>query len=100
MGGDVDKLDVIFKSTELEQINAICTLVWAAMVAACELYGDDFDFTLAQVTEAVGEMSQSEFDEIMTEFKNSRYMGRTIAEYYYTPVEQAVATGKAAKKKA
>lgn len=100
MGGDIEQLDKIFTTADLEQVNAVSTLIWAAMVAHVELYGDDFDFSLAHVIQWVGDMDGKDFELIMEEFKKSRYMGRSIADYYYTPVEQEAADkGKKATRK-
>lgn len=101
MGGDIEQLDKIFKTKDLELMKAVSTLIWAAMMAACELEGSDMDFSFASVKQAVGDLDQSVFEDIMIEFKNSRYLGHTIADYYYTPVEQDVseAKGKSSKKK-
>lgn len=94
MGGDIEQLDKIFHTSDLIQVKAIATLIWSALVASCELYGEDFDFSLNQVKQELGDMEQDVFDSIMEEFKRSRWMGKTIADYYYAPVEQEVADKK------
>lgn len=100
MGGDIEQLDKVFNTQDLEQVKAISTLLWAAMVAYVRLYGGDFDFTIDHVTQWVGDMDLVDAELIMQEFRDSKYMGRTIADYYYAPVEQEAAdSGKKATKK-
>lgn len=101
MGGDIEQVDKIFSQSQLVSVQAVCTMVWAGMVAYCELTGADLDFSLAQVEQSIGDMEQKLFDDLYEEFKKSKFFGRTIADYYYTPIEQDVADkgGKASKKK-
>lgn len=80
MDCDIDGLDKVI-TLNREQPKAIVTIILSAIRNWCELNNVDFGVTYRQMQAWLDEAPQDTYMSIMEDFKQSKYLGRTIAAY-------------------
>lgn len=87
MDCDVDGLDMV-TTVGRNQNRAIVTLILASIQNYSELNGTIFDITYRQLQAWLDEAPQETFKSIMEDFKASKYLGKTVAEYIFGTIPQ------------
>lgn len=85
MNCDIDGIDMVTTVCR-EQPKAIVTLILSALRNYAELHNQTLDVSYRQLQVWLDESEQKTFNEIMENFKNSKYFGKTIAEYLFGQV--------------
>jgi hypothetical protein len=80
MDCDIDGLDKVI-TLNRDQPKAIVTIILAAIRNWCELNEREFAVTYRQMQAWLDEAPQDTYMSIMDDFKNSKYLGRTISAY-------------------
>ncbi|HVW99720.1 MAG TPA: hypothetical protein VHA52_04640 [Candidatus Babeliaceae bacterium] len=79
MGCDIDGLDKVFLVNK-EQNKAIVSLILAAVQNYSELKDEPLTLSVRQLQAWLDEDAKN-LPEVLDDFKNSKYLGRTISEY-------------------
>jgi len=88
MGCDIEGLAMIDDPNPgINTMKAITTLVLSAVQNGCELNRVPFDISYRDLQVALEEMEQDDFKAIMENFAKSKYLGRTIQEYFAASIE-------------
>ncbi len=77
----IEGLSMVDSGTPLEMQKAISTLIFAAAKNGCDVYDIPFDLTMPKLKARLDEMEQEKFAEIMADFTNSKYLGKTRLEH-------------------
>lgn len=88
MDCDIDGLSMVESGSPLEMQKAISTLVFAAAKNGCEVKDVTFDLTMPKLKARLDEMEQEKFGEIMQDFTNSKYLGKTMLEHLTSNLSQ------------
>lgn len=96
MGCDVDGLDkAITSDKEIERQKALTTLILAAIQNWSELPGgSEFTTTYRQLQQYLSEITTEKYQEILQDWKKSKYFGKTIGEYYFGEIPEATTSKK------
>lgn len=101
-GGDIELIDEIFTSTGIRQLELVRNIVYAGLLNACEIgvkgVKIDVDFNPALVQLWIDDMDQDELTKILSDFKDSKLMGKTIASYYEVQQEEETDSSESKKK--
>lgn len=81
---DLDGLSMIEDTTKpLQAQKALVALISAALKNGCDYRGEAYTLPPAQLKVYLDEAPQEKFTEIMDDFANSRYLGKTVREHLY-----------------
>jgi hypothetical protein len=76
-----EAVDLITMPGKFQQ-KALVNLALAALQNYCEINDLSFDLTYRKLQAWISDLPQTEWDAVIKDFINSRYLGRTIAECY------------------
>lgn len=95
MNCDIAGLDQAIVSERLiDKLKAINTLTLAAIQNWCELKDIDFDLNYRSFQSWVSEQPQEIANQIIDDWKASKYLGKTIGEYYFGELPPETTTKK------
>lgn len=91
MNCDIDGLDkAVISEKEIEKLKAINILVLSAIQNWCELNDVEFDLTYRKFQQWLSDAPQQTANSIMNDWKASKYMGKTIGEYYFGELPEPI----------
>jgi hypothetical protein len=81
---DLDGLGMVEDRTKpLQMQKAISTLVYAGIKNGCEVNDIDCQLTMAKLRVYLDDAPQEQFEAIMKDFADSKYLGKTIRQHLY-----------------
>ncbi len=87
MDCDIDGIDKIYLPNR-HQGKALTTLIFSAMKNYAELNNSVLDVSYRQLQAWIDEADQDLFKSIMDDWNHSKYLGKTIAEYFLASIAE------------
>jgi predicted PolB exonuclease-like 3'-5' exonuclease len=94
MDCNVEGLDMVLINGK-DQIKAATSLILAAMLNYSDLHEEITDYKYSDVQVWLDEAPQETYNSLMEDFKKSKYLGRSIEEYF--AMDNSEPTGKEKK---
>lgn len=88
MGCDLDGLGMVDDASQpLQMQKAIVTLIFASIKNGCDVNDQPCLLTSAKLRVYLDELPQDKFKAIMDDFTNSKYLGKTLREHLFGPLQ-------------
>lgn len=98
---DLTDLDTMILAPGPDYIKQITTLIHCALKNGAEIESihDDFEISYRRLQRILDEMPQEQYNAILEDFRNSKYLGRTISEMFQIEVAEETPTPPVKKKR-